>query len=69
MGAYFPYVNVEKGLMVSPFVAGQVYDVKHVQAYYPMGDEVEKWISMGGKSITSNEGNMMCTGRCLCTLK
>ena len=53
MGVYFPCVNVEKRLMSSPYLSGLVYDVKRIKAYYPVGDVVDEWISMGGKTITS----------------
>ena len=50
MSVYFPYVDVAKGIMVSPFVYGEVFDVKHVQSWYPLEDDVWQWIRIGGKS-------------------
>ena len=50
MSVYFAYLDVAKGLMVSPFVYGEVFDVKHVQSWYPHGDDVCQWILIGGKS-------------------
>ena len=50
MSVYFPYVDVAKGIMVSPFVYGEVFDVKHFQSWYPLEDDVWQWIRIGGKS-------------------
>ena len=53
MCVYFPYIDVTRGLLLSPFVH-EVFDVRHVRSWYPVEDDVRQWIRIGGKPFAKD---------------